>query len=465
MRGHTFTSFLPHISSSASMIVLPNTPCTPKLLKTPAEKSAVVLSAKTFSSRASISTSLPANHAELTQYMLRLEQYLENIFDDIVPQSQSKTISDVAVTALKSIMCTNIPWTNVVVSKTAKPLRLQKLVVEWTIASEIVATIITKAEVYMQLAADLMNDLIEEDYSDSEGVLSKELDQKWRLVAEYYKSAILLTAFGGKFQEAAISLDPSNLLFNPSSFALFDKICNIGIQMSILCKSSWLNRATFSSKDSFTSSNNGVLCRVAIWIFNEVLACQNIITELGKPGTEFLGLNYDKWPEYLNVFFKYVTAYSGLFLSIENYQKSRLGEAIGLINFSLLTLQSKNLGEAKKRGFGKIKNKLSGRKNENFITNLESVTSLDIDKSVFLELSGAVLSDLSLLFDQLVLLHLKFSKENDNLRFDTVADWKDTRADLKWPLGAKIPVSPPKEYLPKALGSLSNATNQRAAYF
>ena len=79
-----------------------------------------------------------------------------------------------------------------------------------------------------------------------------------------------------------------------------------------------------------------------------------------------------------------------------------------------------------------------------------------------------MLGDLSLLFDQIVLLHLKFTKENDNLNFEAVASWKDTRADLKWPLGAKIPVSPPKQYLPRSLSrdvSADLAASERKIYY
>ncbi|GEQ69856.1 hypothetical protein JCM33374_g3531 [Metschnikowia sp. JCM 33374] len=469
------------------MIVLPNTPCTPKLLKGCVITPGGLISPETLSLRASINSCAPSNHADLTQYMLRIEQYLESIFGDLVAHTHVGSLSDIAQAASGAKLATTVPWTNIVPVKSAKPMRLQKAVVEWSVATEIVATIIAIAETYMRLGADLIDDLLDEEAGENASFLAKEVDQKWKSVAEYYKSAISLINFGASFQTAAgatasenppqeaphLPASPSScppVMFNPVIFALFDKICNIGIQMSILCKSSWMNRSSLSAKDSFVSSNNGVLCRVAIWIFNEVSACQNLILDLSKSNINpaVLGLNYDKWSEYLAVFFKYVTAYSGLFLAIEYYQKSKLGQAIGLINFSLLTLQSKNLGDTKKRGLNRIRSKISGRKNDSFVANLQSVTSIDIDKSVFSESSGAVLSDLSLLFDSLVSLHLKFSKENDNLRFEAVADWKDTRADSKWPLGAKIPVSPAKEYLPRAMGCSSGVDvreNKHSSYF
>ncbi|OBA22008.1 hypothetical protein METBIDRAFT_86705 [Metschnikowia bicuspidata var. bicuspidata NRRL YB-4993] len=433
------------------MLVLPNTPCTPLPLKNGAA-TLQILSPETLSLRASIGSAPPANHAELAQYMLRLEQYLDSILHDIVRPYLSATLEKVAATALGAPLSGSVPWANIAPAKPPKSLRIHRPAVEWTVASEMGAVVIAQAETYMRLGADLIADLVREEPAQNGGVSSKELDEKWRLVAEYYKSATLLVCFGRRLQTAVCLRKPDAVVFHPSVFALFERVCDIGIQMSIVCKSSWMNRTTFSSRDLFTSSNNGVLCRVAIWVFNEVLACQNLIKELQRSSEpNLVGLNSDKWPQYLAVFFKYVTAYSGLFLSIENYQKSKLGQAIGLLNFSLLTLQSRNLGEAKKRGLDRLTRKISGRKNDHFIANLQSVTALDIDKSVFLGLSGAMLSDLSVLFDQLVLLHLYFSKENDNLRFEPVADWKDSRADLKWPLGAKIPVSPAKEYMPRAI--------------
>ncbi|KAM9897321.1 hypothetical protein OXX79_006950 [Metschnikowia pulcherrima] len=439
------------------MIVLPNTPSTPKSLNVSNGKSPQILSSKTLALRASINVAVPENHAELTQYMLRLEQYLDAIFEDLASQNSGKEYEKLAAIASDCILSASIPWKNVNLGKSTKSLRVQKPTLEWSLSAEITATAIAMAQTYMRLGADLTNELVEETEPAENGAISTEIDQKWRSVAEFYKSAISLVDFGQNFQAAIPINESAPLLFNPSIFALFDKICNIGIQMSILCKSSWLNRASLSGNDTLSSSNNGVLCRVAIWVFNEVMACQNLISEMEKSGPEYVHLNYDGWREYLSVFFKYVTAYSGLFLAIENYQQQKLGQAIGLLNFSLVALQSKNMGDDKKRVRDRLKNRFSGRKNDKFIASLQSVTALNIDKSVFSGSSGAMLGDLSLLFDQIVLLHLKFTKENDNLNFEAVASWKDTRADSKWPLGAKIPVSPPKQYLPRSLSREVNA--------
>ena len=132
------------------------------------------------------------------------------------------------------------------------------------------------------------------------------------------------------------------------------------------------------------------------------------------------------------------------FYRIEKYQQDSIGQAIGLINFGLLSLQSKNLNEVNpKQGklLTKFKSKVSARKNEQYIKDLQSITTLNIDKSVFQESSGIILKDLTFLFDQLIQLHLKFTKENNNIKFDTISAWQDIDKDSKWPLGSSIPVA------------------------
>lgn len=202
-------------------------------------------------------------------------------------------------------------------------------------------------------------------------------------------------------------------------------------------------------------------------------SCINLVRELDSNESNHYRLHYDGWIDYLSVVRQYATAYAGLFLSIEYYKKDSLGHAIGLINFSLLSLQSKSMAEikpSKMKILNRFKTKVASKRNEHFVQNLNSVTSLRIDKSVFLDLSGLVLEDLKLLFDQLVQCHLKYTKENDNLKFEPVVDWKDVHGDSRWPFGNKIPVSTIEMYSPKVLlphqaDTLKKDFTGRGSYF
>lgn len=432
VHSHTNTYF---------MIVLPNTPPTPK----PWNPATSVLSPSLLAARASLD-SLPSTHADSVRYVVKLEEYLEAIFSLLASKSNS-TLVDYAGNALELSLCNMIPWNNVCL-KSKRDLTKLTLThtVDWCLATEIQTTVIAASFMYSQLGAALINELIELDEMGQ----SKENDEKWKLVANFYKKALTLATFGAKF--TALCLTP--VLITPQIFILLDKIAHIGIQMSILCKISWVNRTAFNEQDTFLSKNNGVLCRVAIWVLDEVKSCQSIVKELESLTGELLNLNYSDWSQYLSVYGKYASAYAGLFLSIDYYQKDKLGQAIGLINFSLLSLQSKNLNEIKPKKskvLARVKSKIAGKRNETYIAGLQSITSLRIDKSAFQEQSGVVLKDLSLLFDQLVQCHLKYTKENNNLIFDEVVDWQDIHSDSKWPFGSQIPVSDVGEYMPKVL--------------
>lgn len=423
------------------MIVLPNTPPTPKPWNPPAS----VLSPGLLAARASLD-SLPSTHSESVRFVVKLEEYLEGIFSLLASQSTS-TLADYAAKALELELCKTIPWNNVCLMKKRVLIKLtSSSTVDWCLASEIQTTVIAASFMYLQLGAALINELIESEDTEQ----SRENDEKWKLVANFYKKAVALATFGAEFTE----LCSTPVLVDPRIFILLDKTANIGIQMSILTKFSWVNRTSFNDQDSFLSKNNGMLCRVAIWVLDEVKSSQHIVRELESLAGESLQLKYSEWSHYLSVFVKYTAAYAGLFLSIEYYQKDKLGQAIGLINFSLLSLQSKNLNDIKPKKskvLSRVKSKIAGKRNESYIAGLQSITSLKIDKSVFQEQSGVVLMDLSLLFDQLVQCHLKFTKENNNIKFDEVVDWQDIHSDSKWPFGIKIPVSDVGVYVPKVL--------------
>lgn len=434
------------------MIVLPHTPPSPKTWN----PTSSFLSPQLLALRASLDSAVPSGNSESVRYVVKLEEYLEGIFDLLSTQASAGDLY--ADCALDIVLSSSIPWNNVLLrdgNKSLKNIGKKPEPIEWNLAVEVQVTIAAIAFAYIQLGAELTNELIEG--SEEDGVA-----EKWKLVANHHKKAIGYAQFGAKF--ATLS---TGVQLDPRIYILLDKISNIGIQMSILCKFSWINRNSFNENDTFKSGNNGTLCRVAIWTLDEVKGCMNLVSELSS-GSGLVELDYSHWTEYLGVVHRYTAAYAGLFLSIEYYQQDKVGHAIGLINFALLSLQSKTISQIKpKRSkvLSRFKSKIANKRNETYIAGLQSITSLRIDKSLFQELSGVVLNDLSLLFDQLIQCHLKYTKENDNLRFDAVVDWQDIHSDSKWPLGSKIPVSAIPNYCPKVLAPSSQATPSGRQYF
>lgn len=375
---------------------------------------------------------------------MKVQEYIEGIFKYLVSQSGSKELAVVAALAEQMLLGSNVPWTNI------KPEKLKKGSL-WKLDNEILVAVITASFMYTRLGAELANELIE-------GEEIEDHDAKWKAVTAYYKTAIGLCLFGAQFRACCQPQERAPLI-SAQVFIALDEVCNIGIQMLLLCKSLWLNRLSFTNNDSFQSSNNGVLCRVAIWVFDEIRNCQNIARDLiasakDNKDSKDLHLCYDNWVVYLGILEKYAASYAALFLSIEYYQKDKIGHALGLVNYALLSIQSKNIGSApsnRKHLVSLLKSKLAEKRNDRYISNLQSITSLRIDKSAFMDLSGVVLNDLNYIFDQLILFRVKLQKENDNIRFDPVVDWLDVHTDSKWPLGCKIPVLAISDYVPKAL--------------
>lgn len=452
------------------MIILPDTP--------PLAKSHTfstgVLNPQLISTRASFVTSATRNSNELVRDVVKLEEYLQDLFKYANSESASNDMSKIIQFCCNYTISDSgkLPWTNIYVDNPKEPKKnvLGKVIksstnIQWSLMNEIEAVIIGISLIYTRLGSVLVNELIEVDPTSE---LNDETNEKWKQVSNYYKKSLSFLSFG---KIVLSTFNPLGNCFNSFLYSLLDKINNICIQMSILSKSSWINRNYYNETENFKTKNNGMLSKVAIYVVTELRDCQNMLYNLHTNQEGSINLQYKNWKEYLSVIEKYATAYASLFLSIEKYQQDSLGNAIGLINFGLLSLQSKNLNEVKpKQGklLTKFKSKVSVRKNEQYIKDLQSITTLNIDKSLFQESSGIILKDLTFLFDQLIQLHLKFTKENNNIKFDTISAWKDIDKDSKWPLGCSIPSSSVKPYEPFGESLNLNSTDEysgRGAYY
>lgn len=391
------------------MIVLPGTP--------PVPVGVVDLPAQLVSQR----SSLAAAAADPVRYVVALEEYLEQLCASTAACELAR--GDVVAGA--------VPWVGAA-----------GLTGGWSVCNEMELAALAAALSYTTIASQLINELIDEPET------SPELVQKWLRVAVFYKKALALVAFG---RQTNAHCPHEAKMYGPL-YAFVEATTLASLQMLMIAKLSWTNWCDYAHLNAFRTTNNSTLARVAVYVVDELRLCQHLLAQMAanaKGGGAAIHLDYKYWRQYLEVIAKYATAQAGLFLSIEHYQQHRLGQAIGLVNFSLLTLQRKKL-DLKPR---KLRGLLSAHRNEAFIKKLEAVTTLDIDKSAFEQSSGVVLHDLTYLFDLLVTLHVRFTKENNNLSFDQVVSWHDIGVDPKWPLGSKIPVSTIAAWLPRCVGA------------
>ncbi|CAK7900949.1 hypothetical protein CAAN1_11S00650 [[Candida] anglica] len=456
------------------MIVLPNTPPIPQSISIAAGK----LNSYIVSERSGLLSDVGTN-SELVRYVVALEEYLEHLFDycaqNCPQRRQLEDLVEYSSTYVLSESLGQLPWT----LKRNKNKKIEDNFFQrkrtpnsstslspdqtsttttpsWTLANEIEITVVAIALTYSSLGSQNISELISAQES------TVETTEKWKQVANLFKSSLSFVSFGSMVNRS-ISTDTK---LNGMIYHFLHKTNNISIQMSILAKSSWINRQDYNKTESFKSSNNSTLARVAIYVLDELHHCIKILSQLQTSLDDTFSLNYKFWSEYLLVIEKYATAYAGLFLSIEHYQQDKVGEAIGLVNFSLLTLQKKKFDALQRESGGKLdklKGKFQSRSNESYINKLESVTSLNIDKSAFQSHSDVILTDLTYLFDQLVLLHVKFTKENNNLKFDKVVSWSDMKSDSKWPLGCSIPVSAVVSFMPRCL-KIGDNSHQNQSY-
>lgn len=459
-----------HLIKFTTMIILPNTPPLATLYKTETG----IFSPGLNSTRASLCGASSDTYNELVRYVVDLKDYVEDLFTFSTSKvSTGFTIEELVeyTTSYKIVSDGTIPWLNVKFTNPIDKQTIAKNLVklkgpkgDWYLFNEIEMSLASAAFVYIRLGAELVNELIEEEETIDNSMA--EINEKWKQVIAFYKKAISFVRLG---IDINAKYNGENHL-SGNLFVLIEKIASISIQMSILSKSSWINRNSFNENETFKTTNNGALCRVAIYILEELKNCKNLICDIEGNNNYLVELNTNNWTEYLTVIEKYANAYAGLFLSIETYQQNKLGQAIGLLNYCLVNLQSKKVNEinpSKIKILSKMKSKISGKKNESYIKNLESITTLNLKNSLFSDKSGIILKDLSYLFDQLILLHLKFTKQNDNLVFDKVTNFQDIQKDSKWPLGAKIPVSDIVTYTPKAFSNDSKGSTslERRAYY
>lgn len=416
------------------MLVLPNTPYVPtskhKLSNLPSDL---------ISTRTQLVDISLENRRDYTTYLIFLQKYLEAVFQ--FTTASDRSLLSTIKHAQTILICESIPW------KGLEPPKLsfgkKSGPIRWTLTHEIVTVAAAISSSLTILSSKIIDDLV-----DSEPENIRDSGDLWSPVVKQYQNAISYANFGSECLQHSENDD--SIAIDTNCLVVLEKVANISIQITVLVKSSWFNRLDFNRGGTFTTNDNATLSRVAIYIVDELKFCEKLIDNFNLKS---ILIANDHWKQYLNLMERYATAYSVLFLSIDYYQQSKLGLAIGLINFGLLSLQAKSIANPSKdkKPITKFKTKFSDRKRELFIRDLNSITTLAIDKLLFKTSSGAFLKDLTFLFDQLIQLHLKLSKENDNLYFDAIVDWKEAKKDSKWPTGTAIPTSKPKIYRPSTI--------------
>ncbi|KAI5949902.1 hypothetical protein KGF54_005380 [Candida jiufengensis] len=448
------------------MIVLPNTPPLPIQFKDPKNLSNNILTQRT-----SLFVAKLSNYNESIQYVLSLEEYLKSLIEF----SKSNNITN-------TIICSNIPWNNVshAKAKTANIFKSKSAnTFQWSLLNEITISLISISLIYNRIASELINDTINKEVDPPEK--PEDYNENWKQITKLYKKSISIMQYAENLQvNNNQNIDEGTVEINLMLISFVQKISDISIQMSILSKFLWINRNLINKNQDITTDNNITLSKVAIYCMNELDSISNLIKDFqssfkvsSESRTGIVNLNYTDWDEYLSIIKKYIAAYAGFFLAIQNYKEDKLGNALGLIQFSLISLQSKNNLEPssllnKKITLQKFKNKIIARKNENILSNLNSVSTLNLNKSAFNEKSGIVLNDLSYLYDQLIKLNIKFLSENNTLKFDDITHWSSINNDSKWPIGCKIPISNIEPFDPLENESNNSGNNEysgRGAYY
>ncbi|KAI5962843.1 hypothetical protein CANMA_003618 [Candida margitis] len=430
------------------MIVLPNTPPMPVQLNDPSS----ALPQNVLTLRSSLQVPSLSNYNESIRYVINLEQYL----DAVIELAES-------VDASNAFISTNIPWSSV--SKGEIKMKLFKVksnkpvVNKWTLSNELSMTLISIALIYNRVASDLANETINLDLEPP--AKPEDYNENWKQVMSLYKKSISMMLFAEQIGGDKPQLNEGVLHVNATIFSSIMKVTDLSIQMSILSKFLWISRYTFDQEEIVSAGNSMTLAKVAIYCMNELDVIQRLLDDLNlsveksvKTGPGVINLDYSEWDTYLQIITKYVSAYAGFYLAVQSYRDNKFGNALGLIQFSLLSLQSKkdlptSSFISRKVTLKQFRDKLSQRKQENILSNLNSVSTLDINKSAFSGKSGIILNDLSYLFDQLIKLNLKISSENNTLYFQELVHWSAVNSDSKWPIGCKIPVSQVGAYSPR----------------
>ncbi|KAI5953057.1 hypothetical protein KGF57_004049 [Candida theae] len=447
------------------MIVLPNTPPTPIHLQDPS----TALPQSILTLRSSLQVPSLSNYNESIRYVVNLEKYLDAIFE--LSESTDPTTLFIS---------SNIPWSNInkgdIKLKLFKVKLGQAAINKWSLYNELSMTLISISFIYHRVASELSNDTI--DLSLEPPVKPEDYNENWKQVMSLYKKAMSMMLFIEKLEQNAAQSEEDVLHINRTLFPFIAKVTDISIQMSILSKFLWFSRYTFEKNEEVGSRNSMTLAKVAIYCMNELDVLQVQLSDLNNSvensithGSGVINLDYTDWDAYLRVVKRYTSAYAGLYLSMQKYNDSKYGDALGLLQFSLLSLQSKKDFATssflnKRITLKRLREKVSRRKQENLLSNLTSVSTLDINKSAFNGKAGIILNDLSYLFDQLIKLNLKISSENNTLHFNEVAHWSAINNDSKWPIGCKIPVSSVEVYTPgNSKDSIDRDYSSRGEYY
>lgn len=430
------------------MLVLPNTPPTPVQLNDPTP----VLPQSILTLRSSLQRPSLSNYNESIRYVVNLEQYLDAI---IVLAESTDPVS--------TFICTNIPWSNI--SKGDVKLKLFKMksskavVNKWTLSNELSITLISATLIYHRVASELSNETINLDLELP--AKPEDYNENWKQVMSLYKKSTSMMLFAQQIVQNEVTSNQGVLWINATLYSFIMKVTDVSMQMSVLSKFLWISRYTFDQNEVVSAGNSMTLAKVAIYCMNEIDVIQRILEDLNisvensiKSGSGVINLDYTDWNTYLQVVQRYINGYAGFYLAVQNYRDNKYGHALGLIQFSLLSLQSKkDLPTSSvlnsKVTLKRFRDRVSHKKQENILLNLSSVSTLDINESAFNGKAGIVLNDLSYLFDQLIRLNLKISLENNTLHFDKIVHWSAINNDSKWPIGCKIPVSQIEAYSPR----------------
>lgn len=361
-----------------------------------------------------------------------IENYIESVFDSIVV-GDGAWHQYLGRSAAEVISNDKIPWEG-----------FSKYNGVWTLSDDLEAMTVSVALRYLYLISESLEELLESNSSP-------ETEEKWKQVINLYKKMIGFCKFGQQLNSFASK-------FEPLQWELLCKIGEACIQIVMLAKLGWAVR------NGILKSNTGALARVSIYVVDEMRTCHLMAEQLNR--SELVTLKCRNWPPFFMVAEQYATAYAAFFLARGLHHQNKLGEALGLVNYGLVSLQSKKSVAQGKSGrlFKSIRQKMHQRHHNIVLKHLSSILTLLVDESIFSLASEAMVTDIAYLFDLLNELHLTLTSENNSLGFETVVEWQTIARGSKWPLGNKIPVSSIPSYCPKISSSQKSSVGREAYY-
>lgn len=376
------------------MIQLPNTPFNPTTIQSGANTVSEPWINQIINKRVSLDTS-----SNYSSRISTLENYLNFIYGQALNQDGITNYQQVIEYSKKYIISCSIPW-NLPITKHHQH--------QWTLEDEIIIVVINLSISYNSRSSELIGGLLS---SNSE----IESEKIWLSCFKMLKKAL-------QFINFLKTIDNDNgIIFETSNSFINFISCLIqsSSQLNFLIKTIWSLKKLEYDITLNDSINYSTLSRISISIKDEIKQMINIL--------KINNIEYNQWQSCLDGLIKYINGYIGVLLSIENYKQDKIGISIGFLEFSKENITRKSSNEEDEdddEEDSKFKKKMSMFKKKiksaEKLKKLKTKSKFKLNKQIQSCLSSTLEQNLIDLFELLKVLDLKYTIENDNLKFDEI---------------------------------------------